>query len=51
MIEFAVFTREVAEQLIAQGYELKGRTEMAWLFEDSAQLERAVVELIDRLKK
>ena len=45
MSEFAIFTEEIATALIARGFKLKGYTEKAWFFEDSARLERIVSEL------
>ena len=46
MGEFAVFTPEVAEGLIARGFKLVGYSDKAWFFEDSASLERAVAEIL-----
>ena len=46
MGEFAVFTPEVAQGLIARGFKLVGYTDKAWFFEDSVLLERAVNELL-----
>lgn len=49
MGEFAVFTPEVAEGLIARGFKLVGYTDKAWFFEDSVSVERAVSELVEAL--
>jgi hypothetical protein len=46
MGEFAVFTPEVAEALVARGFKLVGYSDKAWFFEDSLRLERAVSELV-----
>ena len=46
MGEFAVFTPEVAEGLIARGFKLVGYSDKAWFFEDSVRLERAENELV-----
>ena len=45
MNEFAIFTEEIAEELIARGFQMVGRSKYAWLFEDSELLEQAVTEL------
>lgn len=45
MNEMAIFTEEIALELLARGFKLKGITEKAWLFEDSVLLERTVSEL------
>ena len=42
MGEFAVFTPEVAEALIARGFKLVGYTDKAWFFEDSLRLVEAL---------
>lgn len=49
MREMAIFTEEIAKELIARGFELKGRTEKAWYFEDSRELIYVVNELLDVL--
>lgn len=46
MGEFAVFTEEIAMGLMARGFELTGRSEFAWFFEDSVLLQEAVGELV-----
>ena len=50
MIEFAVFTPEVAMNLITRGFKLIRRNEVAWFFEDSVLLEAAVSELVAALE-
>ena len=45
MTEFAVFTKEIAEELIARGFKMVGYTDKAWFFENSVSLERDVGEL------
>lgn len=51
MSEFAVFTEAIAEELIARGFRLLGYTSKAWIFEDSARLERSVAELVEALQE
>lgn len=51
MSEMAIFTEEVAMNLLARGFKLKGYTDKAWFFEDSALLERAVSELVEALQE
>lgn len=51
MRDFAVFTPEIADGLIARGFRLKGYNKVAWFFEDSAQLRRAIEELIKDLRQ
>ena len=51
MGEFAVFTEEIAMNLLARGFKLKGYTDKAWFFEDSVSLERAVSELVETLQE
>ena len=51
MGEFVVFTEEVAMGLMARGFELVTQTEIAWFFEDSVLLERAVEELVAALEE
>lgn len=46
MIEFAVFNEMMAEELMARGFRMVGRSKYAWFFEDSVRLERAVSELV-----
>lgn len=45
----AIFTLVVAEELIARGFELVARTQLAWHFEDSVLLESSVRELVEEL--
>ena len=50
MREMAIFTPEIAEELIARGFELVARTEKAYYFIDSVLLERTVCELLEQLE-
>ena len=34
---------------MARGFELMGKSKLAWFFEDSARLERTVSELVEQL--
>lgn len=49
MNEMAIFNEWIAEELIARGFHLVGRSSLAWFFEDSVLLERAVSELVEAL--
>ena len=49
MGDIAIFTPEIAEELIARGYKLIAQTKKAYYFEDSAQLRLVVIELLDML--
>lgn len=51
MGDFAIFTEEVAMALMARGFKLKGQNDVAWFFEDSVSLERAVSELVEALQE
>jgi hypothetical protein len=51
MNEMAIFTEEIAMNLLARGFKLKGYTDKAWFFEDSVLLERAVSELVAALQE
>lgn len=51
MIEFAIFNEWMAAELEAQGFRLVGRSTLAWYFEDSERLERAVSELVAAMEK
>ena len=51
MGEFAIFTEEIAMNLLARGFKLKGYTDKAWFFEDSVLLERTVAELVEALQE
>lgn len=46
MGEFAIFTPEVAEELINRGFELVARSEKAYYFNDSAGFRDAVNEIL-----
>lgn len=48
MNEMAVFNKGMAEELVARGFKLVGRSKLAWFFEDSALLEEAISELVKR---
>lgn len=50
MGEFAVFTEEVAMGLMARGFEPRYKNEVAWFFDDSVLLEKAVSELVESLE-
>lgn len=53
MGEMAIFTEEVAMNLLARGFKLKGMGTgkyNVWFFEDSVLLERAVSELVSTLE-
>lgn len=50
MREMAIFTPEIAEELIARGFELVARTKKAYYFVDSVRLERAVCELLELME-
>lgn len=45
MIELAIFNEWMAEELQARGFQLVGKSSLAWFFEDSVRLERTVSEL------
>jgi hypothetical protein len=49
MGDAAIFTPEIAEELIARGFELVARTDKAYYFEDSVLLWRTVCELMEAL--
>jgi hypothetical protein len=49
MIELAIFNEWMAEELVARGFNLVGRSRLAWFFEDSVLLERTVAELVESL--
>ena len=49
MVEFAVFNEWMAEELVARGFRMVGRSNFAWFFEDSVLLERTVSELTEAL--
>ena len=51
MIEQAIFNEWIAEGLMARGFKLVGRSDLAWFFEDSVLLERAVAELVEALQE
>jgi ubiquinone biosynthesis protein UbiJ len=51
MIEQAIFNEWIAEELIARGYALTGRSRLAWFFEDSSELERTIAELTALVEK
>ena len=51
MNELAIFTEAIAEELIARGFKLAGRSEFAWFFEDSVRLESSVAELVAALQE
>ena len=44
-MEMAIFNEWLAKELVAQGFKLVGTSGVAWFFEDSVSLERAVSEL------
>ena len=46
MGEFAVFTEEVAMCLAARGFEIRGKSNTAWFFDDSAHLQKALEEIL-----
>ena len=48
--DLAIFTESIAAELIERGFELITRTEKAWYFRDSAQLRRAVEELLEEMQ-
>lgn len=45
-MEIAIFTKEIADELIVRGFTLVGRSKLAWFFEDSTLLQETVEELI-----
>ena len=47
MIDLAIFTEEIAMELINRGFELVAKTKKAWYFEDSVLLRDAVSELLE----
>ena len=49
MIEFAVFTKEIVEELILRGFNPIRRSSLAWFFEDSVLLESCLGELTAEL--
>lgn len=51
MNEMAIFNEWMAEELEARGFRLVGRSSLAWFFEDSVSLERAVSELVEALQE
>jgi hypothetical protein len=51
MNEMAIFNEWIAEELIARGFKLIDRSALAWFFEDSVLLERAVTELVEALQE
>jgi len=48
-MEICVFTKEVAEELIARGFNCWRVSEKAWHFEYSVLLQEAVSELVSAL--
>lgn len=44
-----IFTREIAEELIARGFPLIDKTAKAWHFEDSSDLRQEVEQLLEIL--
>ena len=49
MSEIAVFSAEVAAELIKRGYAVRGRSRLAWFFDDNDEIEAAVAELVATL--
>lgn len=49
MTEMAIFNEWIAAELVKQGFNLVGRSNLAWFFEDSVRLERTVSELTSAL--
>jgi hypothetical protein len=50
MIEIAIFTEEIAEELMARGFQMVGKSKLAWFFEDSKEIEVAIEEIIKFLE-
>ena len=50
MGDFAIFTPEVVEMLVARGFEVVTYTDKAWYFEDTKEFERAVIEILEILE-
>lgn len=50
MGEFAIFTPEVVEMLVARGFKIVTYTDKAWYFEDTIAFERAVIEILEILE-
>lgn len=46
MNEIAVFSVEVADELIRRGYEVRGETDLAWFFDDNEAVVAAVNEIV-----
>lgn len=51
MIEQAIFNERLAQELEARGFTIVGKSKLAYFFEDSAELERAIAELVDALNR
>lgn len=51
MGEFAIFTEEIAMELAARGFIIRGKSEYAWFFDDSEDLQKNLTELIEAYGK
>jgi hypothetical protein len=51
MIEQAIFNEWIAQELEARGFTIVGKSKLAYFFEDSAELERTVNELLEVLQE
>ena len=49
MGEFVVFTEAIAKELIALGYELRGKSKLAWYFDDSEELRNHMQRAFEKL--
>ena len=50
MLEIAVFSEWVAAELIARGFAPVGKSKLAWFFEDSEEVERALSGLLELME-
>lgn len=46
-MEIAVFTKEIAEGLMDRGFELMGKSRLAWFFKDDIEVCNAINYLLE----
>ena len=50
MGEFAIFTEEIAMELAARGFIIRGKSEYAWFFNDSLEFQKNLTEILETYK-